>query len=343
MTDAWDDLFRVLRPRWPQEWRDDTETWAALTQLEDDARRGSPSSLPVVQSANRISWLSVAGSRRELREYLDDTRAWLPKADAAVINGRLTVPSGSEGPLASALRVLAPHGYVRWDVDGVRGRGILRRLSRMHRFLATRPQLEHARIPSVAALRLEFVSALKVGNWDRAEACVNEIDHWALDHAFATLQMRIRLLDARGDIEELFGFIRQHEAWHFTSPRRIAAAIINAVDVCAIQPVEESEGLQAAYDLFRRVWYPRVVHAIADAKGDRRVSRLAAFASAIDDDANALVPLLPDLPHTLESFLRAQVPAAAIRAGLGTAESMAPGSAALVGYKVTPAPTDGAT
>ena len=80
-----------------------------------------------------------------------------------------------------------------------RGRGHPTSIARMHRFLATRPQLEHARVPSVAALRLEFVSALKVGNWSRAEACVNEIDHWTLDHASATLQMRIRLLDARGE------------------------------------------------------------------------------------------------------------------------------------------------
>ena len=285
--------------------------------MEGDARRGLPSSLPVVQSAKRISWLSVAASRRELREYLDDARAWLPKADAAVISGRLTVPSESEGPLAQALRALAPHGYVRWDVDGVRGGGILRRLSRMHRFLATRPQLEHARVPSVAALRLEFVSALKVGNWARAEACVNEIDHWTLDHASATLQMRIRLLDARGETTELFGFIRQHEAWNFTSPQRIAAAIVSAVDACAIQPVEERDGLQAAYDLFRRTWYPRLVHLIAEAKGDRRASRLAAFASAVDGDAHSLVALLPDLPQALESFLRAQVPTVALPTGPG--------------------------
>ena len=70
MNEAWDDLLRVLQPRWPQEWRDDTETLMALTQLEDDARRGLPSSLPVVQSASRISWLSVAASRRELRDIL---------------------------------------------------------------------------------------------------------------------------------------------------------------------------------------------------------------------------------------------------------------------------------
>lgn len=210
----------------------------------------------------------------------------------------------------------------------------------MHRFLATRPQLEHARVPSVAALRLEFVSALKVGNWARAEACVNEIDHWTLDHASATLQMRIRLLDARGETTELFGFIRQHEAWNFTSPQRIAAAIVSAVDACAIQPVEERDGLQAAYDLFRRTWYPRLVHLIAEAKGDRRASRLAAFASAVDGDAHSLVALLPDLPQALESFLRTQVPTVALPTGPDTALASGPVASADDPAVATPAPSD---
>ena len=194
----------------------------------------------------------------------------LPKVDSAAISGEVTVPSDSAGPLGPALRVLAPHGYLRWDTTMDCGRDILRRLHRMHLFLATRPQLEQAQVPSVAVLRLEFVSSLKVGNWSRAEACVNEIDHWNLDHASATLQMRIRLLDARGELEELFGFIRLHQAWNFASPRRIAAAIVGAVDVCAIQPVERRDGVQAAYDLFRRTWYQRLVHVIAAARGEPR-------------------------------------------------------------------------
>jgi hypothetical protein len=306
MTEAWDGLLRVLRPRWRQEWSNDVEIEEALAQLEDDARQGRPSSLPVVQSSPRISWLCVAASLRELREYLDDVKAWLPRVDAAAISGRVTVPSDFGGPLAPALREVAPHGYVRWDTSEERGREILRRLHRMHRFLATRPQLGQARVPSVAALRLEFVSALKVGNWARAEACVNEIDHWNLDHASATLQMRIRLLDARGELEELFRFVQQREAWRFTNPRRIAAAILNAVDACAIEPVEKRDGFQAAYDLFRQAWYPRLVHVIADAKGEQRAIRLAAFASAVDGDRRSLVGLLPSLPQGLASFLRAQ-------------------------------------
>jgi hypothetical protein len=306
MTEAWDDLLRVLRPRWRQEWSHDLEIEEALAQLEDDARRGRPSSLPVVQSSPRISWLSVAASRRELREYLDDVRAWLLKVDAVGISGRVTVPSDSGGPLAPTLREVAPHGYVRWDTSEERGRDILRRLHRMHRFLATRPQLGHARVPSAAALRLEFVSSLKVGNWARAEASVNEIDHWNLDHASATLQMRIRLLDARGELEELFRFVQQHEAWHFTSPRRIAAAILNAVDACAIEPVEKRDGVQPAYELFRQAWYPRLVHVMADAKGEQRAIRLAAFACAVDGDRRSLVGLLPSLPEALAAFLRAQ-------------------------------------
>ena len=233
--------------------------------------------------------------------------------DSAAISGQLTLPSDSAGPLGPALRMLAPHGYLRWDTTLDRGRDILRRLHRMHIFLATRPQLEQGRVPSVAALRLEFVSSLTVGNWSRAEACIKEIDHWSLDHASATLQMRIRLLEARGEPKELLEFIRLHQAWNFASPRRIAAAIVGAVDVCEIQPVERRDGIQAAYDLFRLTWYQRLVHVIADARGEPRAIRLAAFAAAVDGDERSLGKIVPELPEALASFLQSQSPSEASR------------------------------
>ena len=89
MTGAWDDLLGVLRPLWPLQWSGDADAMMALTQLEDDARRRRPSSLPVVQtSARRISWLSVAASPRELRDYSmtpgSGCRRWtlLPSVDS---------------------------------------------------------------------------------------------------------------------------------------------------------------------------------------------------------------------------------------------------------------------
>lgn len=308
MKDAWDDILDVIRPKWPSEWSRDPATWTAVSQLVDDARGGRPSSLPVVQStARRISWLTVAASLRELREYLDDLRVWLPKAEGSTISGQVTVPSDS-GPLGPALRVIVPHGYVRWDTAIDRGRDILRRLHRMHVFLSTRPRLAEARVPSGAALRLEFITSLKVGDWFRARQCIDEIDQWSLEPASATLQMRIRLLEARGDRDELFAFVNRHEAWNFANPRKIAAAIVSAIDAGAIQPVERSDGLQRAYEVFRQTWHQRLVHLISDARVESQAVRLAAFAATADADRHSLGQLLPLLPEAVSAFLSSQLP-----------------------------------
>lgn len=329
MTDACDRLIDLLRPRWPQEWQDDPLVGKALDCLLHDAHTGQPTSLPVVQWATRqIGWLSIAGSLRELGEYLDDAKVWLEKVDAAGLNRDVTLPSNTSSPLAPMLRLLAPQGYARWDTPLDRGSQTLLRLGRMHRFLATRPAVSRDRVPSVAALRLEFISALGVGDWSRAEACIDEIDHWNLDHAPGTLQMRIRLFEARGASEELFKFICLNKAWNFANPRRIAAAIVAAVDACAIRPVELQDGIPAAYGLFKQTWHPRLVQSIEDARGQPGVTRLLAFAAAADVDRRSLTALLPSLPAALSEFLQAQLPTQEIEAPAASATLSAAANAA---------------
>lgn len=309
MTSETERLIDVLRPRWPQHWHDDPPARKALDRLVEDAQHGRPTSLPVVQPVTRkIAWLSMAASLRELREYIDDAKVWLEKVDVETIEDRVTLPSDAPGPLAPFLQVLAPQGYMRWETSLEGGVHTLVRLGRMHEFLATRPDLSRDRAPSVAALRLEFISALRVGDWFRADACVDEIDRWNLDHAPGTLQMRIRLLEARGATEELFRFVCSNKAWNFATPRRIAAAIVCAVDVCAIQLVELQNGLPAAYELFQRVWYPKLVQSISDARGESSATRMLAFAAAIDGDRRSLTSLLTRLPTGVAEFLQHQLP-----------------------------------
>jgi hypothetical protein len=326
MNDECDRLLSVLRPRWPQEWNDDLPARTALNHLVDDARHGRPTSLPVVQLAKRqIGWLCIAESVRELREYLDDVKIWLETADADAISGGETLPDPLS-PIAPMLQVLAPQGYVRWNTPLDRGRETLLRLGRMHRFLATRPEVSHDRVPSLAAIRLEFIAALRVGDWTRAEVCIDEIDQWKLDHALATLQMRIRLLEAQGDIEDLFRFICRNKAWNFANPRRISAAIVGAVDTCAIKPVESQKGIQSAFDLFRETWYPKLVQSISDARGESSATRLAAFAAATDEDRRTLMAILTDLPSDLAEFLQAQLPPQEVSVPVSTTVQELPAS-----------------
>lgn len=309
MTEDVDRLLDILRPRWPQEWGQEAAVRQALNQLIDDARQGRPTSLPIVTSSpsKTIRWLSMAKSLRELREYVEDAKVWLEQSDVASISRDVTVPEYS-GPLAPMLKELAPEAYLRWETPPGRGRHTLLRLGRMHGFLRSRPDLGRDRVPSLAALRLEFTSALGVGNWPRAEACIDEIDRWNLDHAPGTVQMRIRLLEAQGASEELFRFVCLNKAWNFGNPRRIAAAIVGVVDACAIQPVESRDGIQAAFDLFRQAWYPKLVQCISDARGEHGAARLRAYAAALDGDRRTVKALIPSLPEALKRFLIDQIP-----------------------------------
>lgn len=307
MRHAKDLLLDLAKPHWPAGWAQDPEIRSALDHLITDLEGSRPSSLPVVRG-DSIWWLSVAPTARELRTYLDDLRAWLPRQDAQAVVADVTTAAPASSPFALPLSVLAPEGYVRWTTSFSRALDILSRLGRVHRYLATKPEMAHDRVPSLPALRLEFITALRVGDWARAEACIDEIDHWNLDHASGTIQMRIRLLDARGDTAELFEFVSRTRAWNFASPRRIAGAIVRAIDAHTIEPVELRDGQQAAFELFRSVWYPKLVQTIANARGEATAARPLAYAAAVDRDRRVLTKLLPDLPPTLASFLEAQLP-----------------------------------
>lgn len=326
-----EELLDLLRPSWPVEWTSDPAVGNILDGLVDDLRQGYPSSLPVVQTTNRtIGWLSMGKSAAELRDYLADAKGWLTGADGAAISNRISHPAASS-PLAPMLHALSPQGYARWNTTLERGEPVLLRLGKMRDFLASRPEASNARVASLPALRLEFISALSVGDWERAQACIGEIDYWNLAHATVTLQMRIRLYDARGDINELFNYAVKHRAWNIGNPKRIAAAIISAVDECEIQPMEASMGLANAYSLFRQKWFPLLVHCISEARGEYRSVRLQAFAAAADNDHESLRDLVPSLPSALATFLQAQLH--------GSEREEAPGVASAAA--VPAAPTDG--
>ena len=337
MSQALNELLDLLRPHWPEEWSGSVAQ-DAIRQLIDDAALQRPTSLPVVQKkSRRVAWLTIADSPRELLEYVDDAEVWLQRADSQSLKGAITPPSDFIGPLAKILREVAPCGYVRWDTPLVRGRETLLRLGSMQRYLATCPYTSRERVPSLAALRLEFISAIRVGNWQSAEACIDEIDHWNLDHASSTMQMRVRLLDARGARDELFRFICRVEAWRFSNPRRIAAAIVGVIDASAIQPIEARDGVCAAYHLFRETWYPKLVETISDASGEPQALRLRAFAAAVDGDKPSLNALLESLTDALGQFLWAQLPldpnrivASEHTAKVNSAVSIAGGDAAVL-------------
>lgn len=302
-----DQLLALVRPGWPTAFTKEPNLRGALDDLVEDLEAGRPTSIPVARG-DKVWWISVAQTVRELRMYVDDVRTWLTREDSEALAADVTTASPSSSSYSAPLAVLSPEGYQRWVTSSARAVDVVARLGRMHRFLATKPELAFERAPSLPYLRFEFIAALRVGDWDKAEACIDEIDHWNLDHAASTMQMRIRLLDAHGDGSELFDFVTRAQAWNFSNPRRIAGAIIRAVDLQAIEPVVVREGMEAALELFRTAWYPKLVQTIADARGDPTAARPLAYAASIDSDRDTLVELLPTLAPELGSFLLSRLP-----------------------------------
>jgi hypothetical protein len=306
MKNDFDQLVAVLKSSWPSQWAPETTAGGALELLVEDGRRGRVSSLPFVRaSSGEVVWLTVGPSRRLIEEYMDDLRAWMSQSDRTRLAAKIIDPLQATGPTGPFLKVLAPGGYCRWQITTAQGEVTLSRLGTMHRFLASRPEESTSRIPSVSALRLAFVTALRTGDWDGAAACIDEIDHWSLDQATRSLQMRVRLLDAQGATFDLYQFVVRHQLLEFPHPRRIAAAILRAVDAEAIKPLEASEGCDSALVCFREIWYPRVMQAVADTKGMEEVARIQAYAACADRDVTALRALASGIECDLAQRLYA--------------------------------------
>ncbi|MDM0117521.1 hypothetical protein QTI66_36010 [Variovorax sp. J22R133] len=309
MSSELDDLVSALDRTWPSGLTGETPSGKALFALIEEARLGGVTSLPFIRGSHQdIVWLTFGPRSLLVHEYMDDVQAWLQGADTAHAEAEFVGSQESTGPLAGLLKALAPEGYFRWRSPTERIHKTLARLWGMHRFMASRPQTPNDQSPTLASLHLAFVGSLRIGDWERAAACIDSIDHWGLDHASRTLQMRIRLLDAQGAAAELFRFSVQHRVWELANPRRIATAILRVIDGQAIKPLEASVGFDGALREFRETWYPRVIQAVAETRGELEVARIQAFSACVDRDWERLTGVLPGIDPDLAMYLQGLMP-----------------------------------
>jgi hypothetical protein len=300
---------KVVQKTWPINWAEDVRFSADLQSLIERVSQGSPSAIPYVNNKkNTIHWAITASSVREIRDYYEDAKAWLQQVDQLNLTGEIVQLNIDNSNIAQLLAVVSPEGYGKWSSSIDRGRPIVLRLSQMHKFLSSKPEISKTSIPTLPTLRLAFVTALSVGDWSRAESCIDEIDRWNLDQAINTLHMRIRLLEAQGDIEELFKLASRQEAWNFSSPRRIATAILNSVDAVVIQTEENARGLSSAFHLFKNDWYKKLYQIVEDARDEIKVSRILAMASVVDKNRTNLERWTPHISTELANFLIGQLP-----------------------------------
>ena len=297
-------LTAEFQRTWPEDWKNDRKISEALAVFVDHLREGKPSVLPYVSIKNSsILWAIPASTLRQVRDYFEDSRAWLQSADVRNVTGEIVQSHTATTEIAGLLSKVSPEGYGRWTSSIDRYRAVILRLAQMQRFLDTKPDNTRITVPTLPSLRLAFITALSVGDWERAESCIDEIDRWNLDQASNTLHMRIRLLEAQGAIRELFDLACHQNAWDFSSPRRIAGAILNSIDSVVIFPKEQLDGVSAGFSLFMDHWYGKLYQLVEDARDEPRVARILAMAAAVDIDDVRLQRWFPEISVDLANFL----------------------------------------
>jgi hypothetical protein len=309
MNSAAEDFAAWAQSGWPADWKASPIATNALSALGVDIRARKAVSIPTVRGGE-VWWISIAPTLRELKLYMADLSAWVPTNLCADGEIRPTIfrTAPASSPVAQWISELAPEGYSRWTSPLGCAEAIFDRLTKMGLFLASRPEVKERRAPSLAALRMEFVTALRVGDWAAAEQCISEIDQWGLDQAANTLQMRLRLLDAKGDEQGVLALARRHRAWDFPNPRRIASAILRAVYGQEVAPLAASAGFSEALTLYRLKWHSQLHQSVADTQGDDTACGLLAYSATVDRDSRTLHSLRHLLPADLGDFLCDQLP-----------------------------------
>lgn len=280
----------------------------ALSHLIACANQGGVSSLPYIQQTRgRVIWLSIGPDTRSLLEYADDLRAWIFPCHDTEGEPDL-VEAGTPGRLSTAVAAVSPSGYLRWRSNIRSLSPILEKLHRMHRFLQSKPDMTVEVVPSLSTLRFRFTTALRLGDWSGAEALIDEIDRWNLEQAQKTMQMRVRLLYARGAFERLVELVDRHQLWAVTNPRRISAAILVGVHQVLLRPLETAGRYDEALEVYRKSWFPQLTQAIADTVGMQEPNAVHAYAACIDNDVSTLAQLVPNVEPGLAAFIRSRLP-----------------------------------
>ena len=275
----------------------------ALAALIDSSRSGAVSTLPYVRLDKGVThWVTFGGDSKLLLEYGEDLRSW-------VVHGYGTrgdlefARSDFKGRLAHLVQKTSPAGYLRWTSDVQTLPKILGILAQMHSFLEGMPNAVSAPAPSLHVLRFRFVSALRLGDWDVAQAVIDEIDRWNLEQAHKTMQMRLRVLGESGRYAQLLEMVDKHHLWALTHPTRVAEAIAEAVLHEVLRPLESTvEPGQICEQI--RPWYSRLVSVLPLVAPTGDFARLFAYVAFLDGDGLSALALLPHLTDPLATFLR---------------------------------------
>lgn len=314
------DLVDELSKTWPDQFKIElapsNEMARSIKYLLDDARQGNVTSLPYFQKSDSVLWVTFGKVFEDLNLYVDGLVNWLPGKICSVNfrNSLQFIPIGkSSGKLSNLVNNVSPSGYYKWISHSDEVGKIIDILREMQCFLSTRPQLLFSKSPSISSLRFAFASSLRIGNWESAVAIIDEIDRWSLDQARKTLQMRIRLHYAKRDFISLYDLILRNQAWTLTHPRRIASAILLAIDEVLIAPYERKNGFELTKNYYNIEWHPKLIQVISDSRGESESIRIQSYAALADKNWALLSELIKQLDDDLYVFFKSNLPSTGLK------------------------------
>lgn len=153
---------------------------------------GQSASLPFF-TEEKITWCTIASDGASLRSEISNLRAWV-LTSFGTEDGGLTIPTVKKTtPLLEQLSIHSPGGYFRWKCSLNRLPTIIDRLKLLHALKSQRPQRTSRVRTTLYQLRVDFSSALLVGNRLAAEHALDRIEEMQLDTATNALFLKIKL------------------------------------------------------------------------------------------------------------------------------------------------------
>jgi hypothetical protein len=250
LQDSWrsDDRFSISSDFIDLAWPNNHPLSSQLSEL----RNSRPCSLPY-HGSEKISWVTFGGSQEELLETIQDLRCWvlpyLGKEESIPI---VTIQNALK-PQEVAF-CAAAGWYFRWHCPAPNFKKVALRLNALASLLESRPTRESKVVPSLNSLRLDFIAALRTGDWKAANQAVDLIDQWQLDTARNSHLMRIRVLYEEGDFVSLVATIKSINILDGELPSRLRGLVIDTIYQLEILPIEQSHGWKKAFSYYQNSW-----------------------------------------------------------------------------------------
>lgn len=317
MTISFTDVFQQLQASWSPEdritgslvpselmWRDDHPLSSELKAL----RKGRPCSLPYIGQTT-VTWVTFGGAQEDLLETIEDLRCWVLPYLGRDDSSAIVTTENAKTPREGAFCAVAGW-YFRWQCPSQFFKRVTQRLKALSTLLDSRPPFESKIPPSLNGLRLDFVTALRTGDWGKAEIAVNTIDQWQLDTARNTQLMRVRLLCDRGDLALAISSTLSQGLLQMGLPSRLRSTILGAIFQGEFAGLVEKGDWRGAVSHYQKRWHATLADPIISTNGDGVLLLLKAFRAFVDNDQEVLREIITDGQGLVPAEMLSALPSA---------------------------------